>query len=59
MRIVSEPSALAERLSASGFRRQLDADNRIAAREGRVNFGRPCGSSVPDTVSTRLPAIRW
>ena len=59
MRIVGRPGALAERLSGSGFRRQLDADNRFAARQGRVNFGRPCGSSVPDTMSTRLPAIRW
>jgi hypothetical protein len=58
MRIVSEPSALAERLSASGFRRPLEADNRFAARQWRVNFGRRCGSSVPDTMSTRLPAIQ-
>jgi hypothetical protein len=57
-RSVSRPGALAERLSASGFRRPLEADNRFAARQGRVNFGRRCGSSVPDTMSTRLPAIR-
>ena len=58
-RSVSRPGALAERLSATGYRRPLEADNRFAARKGRVNSGRPCGSSVPDTMSTRLPAIRW
>ena len=35
---VSRPGALAERLSATGYRRPLEADNRFAARKGRVNF---------------------
>ena len=37
-RSVSRPGALAERLSATGYRRPLEADNRFAARQGRVNF---------------------
>ena len=37
-RSVSRPGALAERLSATGYRRPLEADNRFAARKGRVNF---------------------
>jgi len=37
-RSVSRPGALAERLSAIGYRRPLEADNRFAARKGRVNF---------------------
>src|SRR5215212_6045194 len=58
-RSVSRPGALAERLSATGYRRPLEADNRFAARRGRVNFRQTLWSSVPDTMSTRLPAIRW
>ena len=37
-RSVSRPGAPAERLSATGYRRPLEADNRFAARKGRVNF---------------------
>src|SRR6185437_1304263 len=36
---------------------KLTTDSPLA--KGASTSGRPCGSSVPDTMSTRLPAIRW
>ena len=36
---------------------KLTTDSPLA--KGASTSGRPCGSSVPDTTSTRLPAIRW